>query len=119
MVETFLCPSYYDDQGVLQDCKCGKCEEREREYRVHKAHCFMVVQPENEFMGCKYGRDEDCPVRKPYPKDPISSDHRNSLLRVRLAALEQAQRYESSPGDLGDFQDIVDVIDRELGDGKA
>ena len=34
------------------------------EYGTHKAHCFMVVQPENEFMGCKYGQDEDCPIYK-------------------------------------------------------
>jgi hypothetical protein len=36
--------------------------QEEREIAVHKAHCFMIVQPENEFMGCKYGPDEECPV---------------------------------------------------------
>jgi len=25
-VETYQCPSYYDDDNVLQDCTCGKCE---------------------------------------------------------------------------------------------
>lgn len=38
---------------------------------AHDTHCFMVVQPENEFMGCKYGPDEDCPAKKPYPDDPL------------------------------------------------
>lgn len=36
----------------------------ERDIRVHKAHCFMIVQPENEFMGCKYGPDSECPANK-------------------------------------------------------
>lgn len=35
----------------------------EKEYAVHKRHCFRIVQPENVFMGCKYGPDEDCPVK--------------------------------------------------------
>lgn len=26
MVDMFRCPSYYDDDGVLRDCQCGKCE---------------------------------------------------------------------------------------------
>ena len=34
---------------------------------AHSTHCFMVVEPEGEFMGCKYGPDKDCPERKPYP----------------------------------------------------
>ena len=24
-MEQFRCPSYYDDNDVLRDCKCGKC----------------------------------------------------------------------------------------------
>lgn len=36
--------------------------QEEREIAVHRAHCFMIVQPENEYMGCKYGPDEECPV---------------------------------------------------------
>lgn len=24
-IPMFLCPSYVDDDNVLQDCKCGKC----------------------------------------------------------------------------------------------
>jgi len=28
MVEMYQCPSYYDDDGVLQDCKCGRCDEQ-------------------------------------------------------------------------------------------
>lgn len=29
LMEVYLCPSYIDDDGVLQDCKCGgKCNER-------------------------------------------------------------------------------------------
>lgn len=27
MVEMYQCPSYYDDDGVLQDCECGKCDK--------------------------------------------------------------------------------------------
>lgn len=37
------------------------------EYAAHKTHCFMEV--DGEFMGCKYGPDEECPVKKPYPED--------------------------------------------------
>lgn len=37
------------------------------DYGIHKRHCFQIVYPENKFMGCKYGRDEDCPVKKEYP----------------------------------------------------
>ena len=52
---------------------------------THQSHCFMIVQPENEFMGCKYGRDEDCPVRKPYPEDEIEID-------AKILALENIQQ---------------------------
>lgn len=24
--EQYLCPSYFDDDGILQDCSCGKCK---------------------------------------------------------------------------------------------
>lgn len=34
------------------------------EYGTHKRHCFRIVQPENEFMGCKYGEGKDCPMYK-------------------------------------------------------
>ena len=27
MTEQYACPSYYDDNGLLQDCTCGKCAE--------------------------------------------------------------------------------------------
>lgn len=43
---------------------------------------------------------------------------RHPLLRVRTAALEQAERYEQSPGDLGDFEEIVAAIDREINSSK-
>lgn len=41
----------------------------------------------------------------------IRKEYVAPLQRVRLAALEQAERYEQSPGDLGDFEEIVKVID--------
>ena len=25
-VEQYKCPSYFDDNNILQDCKCGKCK---------------------------------------------------------------------------------------------
>lgn len=27
MTEQYKCQSYYDDDNVLQDCTCGKCDE--------------------------------------------------------------------------------------------
>lgn len=42
---------------------CANCEEEAQvQIGTHRTHCFMMVQPENEFMGCKYGPDEDCPM---------------------------------------------------------
>lgn len=124
-----------------------------REIATHKAHCFMIVQPEGEFMGCKYGLDQDCPARRPYPDErnlrklgsvfgmPIMVDltdtrqdyreHKmqeaqklydliirkeyfDPLLEVRIRVLEQAERYERSPGNLGEFKPIVQYIDEKL-----
>ena len=34
--------------------------EKQREYNTHKSHCFRDV--DGEFLGCKYGSDENCPV---------------------------------------------------------
>jgi hypothetical protein len=30
-IEMYQCPSYYDDDRILQDCKCGKCAKKEAE----------------------------------------------------------------------------------------
>lgn len=30
-IEMYQCPSYYDDDRVLQNCKCGKCAKKEAE----------------------------------------------------------------------------------------
>ena len=27
MTKQYKCPSYYDDDGVLRDCTCGKCSK--------------------------------------------------------------------------------------------
>lgn len=55
------------------------------EYKIYKSHCFMIVQPENEFMGCKYGRDEYCPVRATYPES-------ESEISSRILALENIEQ---------------------------
>jgi hypothetical protein len=54
----------------------------------------MIVQPENEFMGCKYGPDEDCPIyfeiaekkaldsaKKQYSPKPLSLDEMRENIR--------------------------------------
>lgn len=42
MTEMYLCPSYYDDNNILQDCECGKCE---------KAIATKKVKEFNEMIG--------------------------------------------------------------------
>lgn len=63
-------------------------EERKREYGVHKAHCFMVVQPENEFMGCKYGDDKKCPIYKERPTCP----HQDNILYGKTLRINKRTR---------------------------
>lgn len=63
-------------------------EEREREYNAHKSHCFMVVQPENEFMGCKYGDDKKCPMYKERPACP----HEDNILYGKTLKINKQNR---------------------------
>lgn len=62
-----------------------------RELATHKAHCFMVVWPENEFMGCKYGPDEDCPA-KPIIKKNKKLEEAQRAHRELLNEIEPLQK---------------------------
>ena len=35
--EMYLCQSYYNDENVLVDCTCGKCETKEEEDTSHQS----------------------------------------------------------------------------------
>lgn len=61
-------------------------EERKREYGVHKAHCFMVV--DGEFMGCKYGDDKKCPMYKERPTCP----HEDNILYGKTLKINKQTR---------------------------
>lgn len=42
-----FCQSYYDDEGILQDCTCGKCEQEE----VRECMRCNANYPEFEMRG--------------------------------------------------------------------
>jgi hypothetical protein len=65
-IDPMLCSAIHENDPKFVEAK------QSREYLTHKAHCFMVVFPEDEFMGCKYGPDEDCPMR---PKEETKPDN--------------------------------------------
>ena len=56
MVEMYLCPSYYDDDGVLQDCKCGRCDEQ----LSNCCGAAMDGEPSNNSSDTVEGRCSDC-----------------------------------------------------------
>lgn len=77
------------------------------EYEAHKSHCFMIVQPDNEFMGCKYGDDEDCPMKKNYPLT------RDTLLATN-ETLMQYLKYCKAEGKDSTFNGLLDFIDKNV-----
>ena len=61
------------------------------EFGAHKTHCFMIVEPEGEFMGCKYGPDEECPIYHEINKyiGPRAI-HKQDLNRIKNALHNEA-----------------------------
>jgi len=49
MTEQYLCPSYYDDDGILRDCTCGKCGSKKDWLRseIEKLEGGMKPTPED------------------------------------------------------------------------
>ena len=77
----------------------------DKETATHKAHCFLTVQPESEFMGCKYGPDKDCPVST--EKDMLMkwSNVYNYIVTITsflewYDQLDESKRYRTSHNDL-------------------
>ena len=56
MVEMYQCPSYYDDDGVLQDCECGMCDEK----LSNCCSAGMDGEPSNNSSDVVEGRCSDC-----------------------------------------------------------
>jgi hypothetical protein len=69
-------------------------------------------------LGGEHRGDQDYKIRQTQQlfDELIREKYVAPLQRVRLAAVEEAQRYEQSPGDLGEFEPIVKVIDEIIGE---
>lgn len=80
------------------------------EYGAHKTHCFMIVEPEGEFMGCKYGDDNDCPMKKPYPDEP-----RMYSLSLYSYNMTTSINVELTPSEADLMRDIHDSIAKQNG----
>lgn len=77
------------------------------EFDVHRTHCFRVDEYENEFMGCKYGRDEDCPMKKEYPLDIEALSGANEVMSRYVA-------YSRERSEPLTFEGLIDYVDIQL-----
>jgi len=53
-IDQCFCQSYYNDDGILQDCTCGKCKQRIEEWEETFDNKFHTkISQENGLCSCE------------------------------------------------------------------
>lgn len=45
--DMYKCPSYYDDDGVMKDCSCGRCENEDKVQKYARDYAGKVLDRED------------------------------------------------------------------------
>lgn len=58
--DQYTCPSYYDDEGVLRDCECGRCGDQPDNTQVEldeilSAYAYQVLEEYTTNAGLAHG----------------------------------------------------------------
>lgn len=101
MTEQYKCPSYYDDNNVLQDCTCGKCgttnkrvEEIVEKYSEYIQH-IEIGQYDNKGVNIGYKTAKELMLEE-------LTQHTEDMVNEVVEKLEELRREYRERFDVGD-----------------
>ena len=76
-----FCRSYYDDEGKLQDCTCGKC-----------------------------GKPEPCQLHKENIKDLLKSEREKTIKEIKEWLIKKYSKENEKFGGIVIYEDLIDYL---------
>lgn len=119
-VATYQCPSYYDDGGVLRDCKCGKCgldEVDQALAKLAKDVAASLVARDESAMASALGRAS----KTLHALRPQGGSASQNELRKQFVEFFRAQTFEMWRGlsEVADLNELMSLTEDQLNNAEA
>ena len=86
-----------------------------REFGTHDSHCFRWDEYEQEYLGCKYGPDEECPTKRLFQDFRVHFEQVNQMW-IDISARDKDQAIHYAQEQAKEWVPVPDVIEMPNGE---